>query len=116
MGKNVTTRSIRLENGKMKIKDLKITEQSIKEFWDEREAKYSMTEADYNYLIASLQAELITLNSKIIRLQDALVNNKQISSVQRGILSEQQLPAMKEYAQALSLRIEDLQQRKNNLA
>lgn len=100
----------------MNIKDLKITEQSVNEFIDEMEARCQMKLADYNYLIASWQAELITLNSKIIRLQDALVNNKQISSVQRGILSEQQLPAMKEYAQALSLRIEDLQQRKNNLA
>lgn len=100
----------------MNIKDLKITEQSIKEFWDEMEAKYSMKEADYNYLIASLQAEVMALNDKIIRLQDALISNKRITGVQRGILSEQQLPAMKEYAQALSLRIEDLQQRKNNLA
>lgn len=100
----------------MKIKDLKITEQSIKEFWDEREAKYSMKEADYNYLISSLQAEVMALNDKIIRLQDALISNKRITGVQRGILVEQQMPAMKEYAQALSLRIEDLQQRKNNLA
>lgn len=45
------TRSIRLTSGKMKISEVKITEQSIKEFWDEREAKYSMKEEDYNYLI-----------------------------------------------------------------
>lgn len=99
----------------MKISELEITEQSVKEFWDER-AKYSMKEEDYNYLISSLQAEVMALNDKIIRLQDALISNKRITGVQRGILVEQQMPAMKEYAQALSLRIEDLQQRKNNLA
>lgn len=76
-----------------------------------------MKEEDYNYLISSLQAEAMALNDKIIRLQDALISNKRIAGVQRGILIEQQMPAMKEYAQALSLRIEDLQQqRKNNLA
>lgn len=100
----------------MKISELKITEQSVNEFIDEMEARCQMKLEDYNYLIASLQAELIDLNSKIIRLQDALVDNKQITATQQSLLAEQQLPAMKEYAQALSLRIEDLQQRKNNLA
>lgn len=109
------TRSIQ-NGGKMKISELEITEQSVNEFIDEMEARCQMKLEDYNYLIASLQAELIDLNSKIIRLQDALVDNKQITATQQSLLAEEQLPAMKDYAHALTLRIEDLKQHWDILA
>lgn len=92
----------------MNISKLEIAEQSIKEFIDEIEAKWQMKLEDYNYLIASLQVELINLNSKIIRLQDTLVYNKQITATQQSLLTEEQLPAMKDYARVLNLRIEAL--------
>lgn len=92
----------------MNISKLEIAEQSIKEFIDEIEAKWQMRLEDYNYLIASLQVELIDLNSKIARLQDTLVDNKQITATQLSLLTEEQLPAMKDYAQVLNLRIEAL--------
>lgn len=92
----------------MNISKLEIAEQSIKEFIDEIEAKWQMKLEDYNYLIASLQVELINLNSKIIRLQDTLVDNKQITATQQSLLTEEQLPAMKDYARVLNLRIEAL--------
>lgn len=92
----------------MNISKLEIAEQSIKEFIDEIEAKWQMKLEDYNYLIASLQVELINLNSKIARLQDTLVYNKQITATQQSLLTEEQLPAMKDYARVLNLRIEAL--------